>query len=403
MLKGKEASLSAFASCAAALAASLAALLKGSLAAAGLALAAALLCALAALRGSRTSRAARLELDAAKEELGRRVEGGHEREQSALALGSSLSASTVRTLSLIHRLEGLASGTSDGIAVLNESLAQAVQAQDATIGSHARLQETLGSYSHEVTVESAAIQEMVGSAKRLAASSGGKDKEMRNLLERASGAEGMLSSIQRATEKIMETARKTEEMNVRIADLSERTNLLAINASIEAAHVGRSGGGFAIIATQIKSLSEESRSNSRAITAAIGETLASIEATAHAADSATEYFRNVVAEIGELDGTFEDLLSEINTLSDGSSKLLESVSLIGELNTDSGKALRSSAESLTGSRDSLHQVNDIAASIQSDAGAMMAAFKEGVAEAARAKDIGAQVTATLGTSTAPQA
>ena len=199
----------------------------------------------------------------------------------------------------------------------------------------------------------------------------------------------------------METARKTEEMNARIADLSERTNLLAINASIEAAHAGRSGGGFAIIATQIKSLSEESRNNSRAITAAIGETLASIEATGKAADSATEYFHNVVAEIGELDGTFEDLLTEIKRLSESSSKLLESVSLIDKLNADSGKALRSSAESLAGSRDSLHLVNDIAASIQSDAGAMMSAFEESVAEAAKAKDIGAQVTANLGTSPSP--
>jgi methyl-accepting chemotaxis protein len=356
----------------------------------------ALFCSFAVVRSVRAERAAAIELDSSREEARALRESARAEREAAQALGVELGDSVARTVSILHRLEGLASGAADGIVVLNQSLVHTVEAQEATLGAHVRVKESLGSYSREVAVESAAVESMVGAVGRLASSSKEKGESMRGLLERADGAESQLLSIKKAADRMIQTAKKTEDMNARISDLSERTNLLAINASIEAAHAGAAGRGFVIVAGQVKALSEESRKNSQAISAAIAETLGSIGDTSTAAEGAIDYFRKVVAEIRELVGTFQNFLSEIQALSEGSSKLLGSLESIAGLNSDSGRALRSSEESMEKSKDSLGIVRDIASTIQSDAAAMMIAFKENLAEAARAKELGERAMLGIG-------
>ena len=360
---------------------------RGAWPAAALALLAAFLGAFALLRGARAERAAGLELARAKEEARLLAERGGADRRAARDLAAELSDSVAKTVSILHRLEGLASGAADGIVVLNQSLARAVEAQEATAGAQERVKEALGDYSREVAVESAAVESMIGSIGRLASSSAEKGESVRGLLERADGAEAKLLSIKQAADRMVQTAKKTEGMNAAIADLAERTSLLAINASIEAAHAGASGRGFNIVAGQVRTLSEESRRNSQSISSAIEETLGSIAETSSAAEGAIEYFRNVVAEIRALAATFQGFFAEIEALSGESTKIMDSVGQIAGLNADSGKALRSSEESMEKSKDSLGVVRDIASAMDSDAAAMMAAFKEDLSEAARSRQL----------------
>lgn len=384
----------------AAAAAALAAV-KGAWLAAALVLLSALLCALAARAHARSRDATLRELSQAKEEAARLRDRCGGEAQAAAALGRDLVESASRSVSILHRLEGLASGAADGVAVLNQSLAQAVGAQQATDSDHARVKEALVSYSREVSAESSEVKSMVESVDRLAASSRERGETVQALLGRADGAEEKLLSIKKAVDRMIETATHTESMNALIADLAERTSLLAINASIEAAHAGAAGRGFAIVAGQVKALSEESRKSSEAISQAIAETLRAIDDTSAAAEGATAYFREVATEIKGLATIFETLLAEMQALSAGSAKILGSVELVAGLNADTAEALQSSAASMDASKSSLAVVQDIGSTLQADAASMLAAFKESLAEAAKAKELGERAAIELGNGLPP--
>lgn len=385
----------AAASSGAALAAVFLAATKGAWLAAALAPLPVLIGAALVLHIVRAGENCRRELIAARREAELlRARRGEEAE-SAKALGRELAASAARSASIMHRLEGLASGAADGIAVLDQSLGKAVEAQKTTVSEHGRVEESLVTYSREVAAESTEVESMVRSLDRLAESSRARGEAVRALLARAEGAEEKLLSIKKAVDRMVETAKHTADMNTIISDLSERTSILAINASIEAAHAGAAGRGFAIVAGQVRSLSAESQKNSQAIDQAIAETRKAIDETSGAAGAATGYFREVAAEIKKLAETFETFLAEMQALAEGSAKLLGSVERVAGLNEGTGAALRSSAASMDSSKGSLGIVRDIAATLRSDATSMLSAFKESLAEADTARALGERASLEL--------
>jgi methyl-accepting chemotaxis protein len=95
-----------------------------------------------------------------------------------------------------------------------------------------------------------------------------------------------------------------------IMDISEKTNLLAMNASIEAAHAGSAGKGFAVLAQEIRKLSEESRVN----TTAIGDALSRNE---EVVESAAKTIDRFVADLQTLNRTVAGAFDAMGEIIDG--------------------------------------------------------------------------------------
>jgi Methyl-accepting chemotaxis protein len=362
--------------------------LSGLWIAASLSLVAAILCALCSLAIARGERRLTDEIASIRGDLAEARREEEERRASSLSLGTELEGSAGRTVSLLHRLEGLASGTSDGIKVLNECLANAAETHEAALVAQGSARSAISSYCSEVEAESRAVKDMVEAVDKLSSWSKAKGEVARSLLGRAAEAEDKLLEIGKASERMVAAARNTAAFNGVIADLADRTNLLALNASVEAAHAGSAGKGFAVVAAQVRSLSEESRKNSQSVSSAIDGTLRSIGETASAASDASDYFRSVVAQMKEISASFESILAELDSLSSGSKRISSSLETVARLNVDSERALGSSEESMGRSRDSLGVVRDIASDIGRDSASMMSAFKENLAEAERTRALG---------------
>ena len=99
-----------------------------------------------------------------------------------------------------------------------------------------------------------------------------------------------------------------ENMVALINDISSKTNILAMNAAIEAAHAGESGRGFTVVANEIRKLAEESSANSKNIKSKIVEIVDSINNTTQSTATLNDSFSKIENEIGHLDDGLQMLV-----------------------------------------------------------------------------------------------
>lgn len=119
-----------------------------------------------------------------------------------------------------------------------------------------------------------------------------------------------------------------------INDISERTNLLAMNAAIEAAHAGKAGLGFAVVAGEIRKLSEGTKANSANIEKTLKsmiDTLADAHRTADEAGSAMKW---IGGKVDDTRTSFQEITSEMDSLAVGSRQISHSVRQVVDLSKE---------------------------------------------------------------------
>ncbi|TGM97724.1 methyl-accepting chemotaxis protein [Leptospira dzoumogneensis] len=178
-----------------------------------------------------------------------------------------------------------------------------------------------------------------------------------------------VSGLSESLESLGESFRSVGEVTVIMAEVADRTNLLSLNASIEAARAGVAGRGFAVVATEVSKLAESSGQNAARISKIIGESNDYVDKGRNRASVTSEKVRDqedqfaaFLGRFNELNGLLEDQmkindqflasLSELRKLSAG----IETSS--NEQNTGASMIMGAISE-LQGSMDSLLRKSEL--------------------------------------------
>jgi len=179
---------------------------------------------------------------------------------------------------------------------------------------------------------SAVTEEMVGSLKDTSELSREKRESIKQLIEHATNGQEAMKETVSAVQTISESVEGIGSAIKIISVIASNTNLLSMNAAIEAAHAGEAGKGFAVVADEIRRLSESTGSNSRNIAQTLSGIISNITTTSIRSGE-TGGLINVMAS--EINNFAQVMTGLIDTLSELSSKSFGITKSLGTLKENS--------------------------------------------------------------------
>jgi len=110
-----------------------------------------------------------------------------------------------------------------------------------------------------------------------------------------------------------------------INSIAAQTNLLAMNAAIEAAHAGEVGKGFAVVAAEVRKLAESTTSNSRAIAESLKSIINQIKQAENAGQAASSTFLNIEKDVEQFVAAFMEISGSTTELSEETTKIINTM------------------------------------------------------------------------------
>lgn len=200
------------------------------------------------------------------------------------------------------------------------------QASVSQIASLINNQNTgIQSLASSVTQASAAIEQMVANIHSVSEILKKNTKTVLQLGSAASEGQKTVESAVASSRQIYQESEGLMEASEIIKHIAEQTNMLAMNAAIEAAHAGDAGKGFAVVADEIRKLAEDSSSQSLTITNRLKELGNSINAVSENTQQVEQHFSTIFDFAQSVQSQEEVIMRAMEEQTSGSGQVLEAM------------------------------------------------------------------------------
>ncbi len=281
--------------------------------------------------------------------------------------GNNLTNCSQKTAEEIPVVMNLIKNVQNNIENQGNCVAQTAGAVNQISSNIESLNSMIESQTSFVVEASSAVEEMVSniasvndSVNKMANSFDVLEKQVADGVKKQEAVNSQIDTIH--TESLA-----LKEANAVISNIAAQTNLLAMNAAIEAAHAGEAGKGFSVVADEIRKLSETSSGQSKTIGEQLSTITESIETMLNSSKDAGSAFTHVAADINNTGSIVVQIKNAMEEQTQGSEQIREALK---QMNDSTYEVKSSSVEMAEGSKTILAEIKTLQDTTSTMKGAM---------------------------------
>ena len=260
-------------------------------------------------------------------------------------IGNELASNMTETASAVHQISANIDGVKQQAMTQAASVTETAATIEEIVRTIKQLNNSIETQAASVAQSSSSVEEMVANIASIGQTLGKTDDVIRSLTTATGDGKATLVTSNTVTQKIAEESGSLMEASSVIQHIASQTNLLAMNAAIEAAHAGEAGKGFAVVADEIRKLAEESSTQGKTITATLKTLSGEIETLSASSKTVEEKF-NAIFNLAEQVKDMSNRLTEAMREQENGSR--EVLTAIKSINTVTIEVQAGSEEMLKG-------------------------------------------------------
>jgi methyl-accepting chemotaxis protein len=284
--------------------------------------------------------------------------------------GHELSSNMAKTSKAVDEISANFDGMKGKMSKQDESAAEAGKAVKTIKENINNMNKLIEDQSTSVNTSSFAVEQMTANIHSVTNTLIENSKNVNELTE---ASENGKAGVQAVAEKIQEIARQSEgllEINSVMENIASQTNLLSMNAAIEAAHAGEVGKGFAVVAGEIRKLAESSSNQSKSTADMLKKIKTSIDSITASSNEVLLRFDIIDEKVKTVSEHEENIRNTMEEQEAGGKQIIESMERLKEISVtvkkgasdmlESGDRLnRQTTEFIKISNESMNGMNDI--------------------------------------------